>query len=236
MSLSDALIHRQRDGDAQTQPGVSLDRDASLGLEMKTSLASGEYEATKLRNALISQKEQLNLLLGRDVRTEFGVAPTAEIAFAEFDLTAAQERAIAQRAEIKEARLKMRQAEYGRRLKKAEAWPEVSLTPGYFSPLGVAVAPRNVAAAGVTVKWEPFDWGRKKREMTEAVKTIEQAGNALGEAEAQVLLDVSNRFRKLQEARALLGVTGAAQASAQEKLRVATNKFKQEPESTVKAL
>src|SRR5262249_35764525 len=60
------------------------------------------------------------------------------------------------------------------------------------------------------------------------VKTIEQADNGLREAEAQVLLDVNNRFRKLQESRALLVVTRAAQRAAQEKMRVATNKFKLE--------
>lgn len=138
---------------------------------------------------------------------------------AEFDLAAAQERAVAERTEIKEARLKMRQADYNRRLKKAESWPEVSLTLGYFSPLGVAVVPRNVAAVSVTVKWEPFDWGRKKRELTEAQKTIEQAGNALREAEAQILLDVSNRFRKLQEARAARRDRGRASFGAGETAR-----------------
>jgi outer membrane protein TolC len=201
---------------------------AADGLDVKTGIANDEYEATKLRNALGGQKEQLNLLLGRDLRTEFAVAPTTEIAFAEFDLAAAQGRALGLRAEIKEAQLKRRQAEYGRRIRKADSLPDVSLTLGYFSPFGVALAPRNVAAVGVTVKWEPFDWGRRKRELAEADKTIEQADNGLRETEAQVLLDVSNRFRKLQETRALLAVTGASQRAAQEKLRVATNKFKQE--------
>jgi len=222
-----AKLHRELDrvvGEYVVQK-VALTSDS---LEVKTSLASDEYEATKLRNALTSQKEQLNLLLGRDVRTTFNVVPAIETTFAEFDLAAAQQRAVEQRTEIKEARLKMKQAELARRIKKAERVPEVSLTLGYFSPLGVAVVPHNVAAAGVSVKWEPFDWGRKKRELAEAQKTIAQADNTLREAEAQVLLDVNGRFRKLQEARSLLKVTQAAQASAQEKLRVETNKFKLE--------
>src|SRR5262249_1831165 len=67
---------------------------AADGLDVKTGLANDEYEATKLRNALAAQKEQLNLLLGRDVRADFSVAPMTEIAFAEFDLAAAQERAV----------------------------------------------------------------------------------------------------------------------------------------------
>ena len=202
---------------------VALTSDS---LDVKTSLANDEYEATKLRNAMAAQKEQLNLLLGRDVSMEFSTSPVPENALYEFDLNAARERAIAQRGEIKEALLKRKQAEYTRRIKKSESLPEVSLTAGYFSSLGFAVLPVNVAAVGVSVKWEPFDWGRKKRELAETRKTIEQADNTLREAEAQVVLDVNARFRKLEEARALLRVTLAAQAAAQEKLRVATNKFK----------
>ncbi len=200
----------------------------SDSLDVKTSLANDEYEAVKLRNAMATQKEQLNLLLGRDVRTEFNTSPASENVLYEFDQDAARERALAQRGEIKEARLRMKQAEYSRRIKKSEALPDVSLTAGYFSPIGFAVLPTNIAAVGVSVKWEPFDWGRKKREMAEARKTIQQADNALREAEAQVVLDVNARFRKLEESRALLRVTQAMQASAQEKLRVATNKFKLE--------
>jgi outer membrane protein TolC len=220
-------LHRELDrvvGEYVLQK-VALTADS---LEVKTRLAHDEYEATKLGHALAAQKEQLNLLLGRDVRAEFNARPVTHQVALELDLAAAQRRALEQRAEIKEARLKMKQAEYNRRLKKAEAWPEVSLTVGYFSPLGIEVVPRNVAAAGLTVKWEPFDWGRKKRELTEVHKAIEQADNATREAEAQVLLDVNNRFRKLQEVRALLRLTQAAQQAAQEKLRVATNKFRQE--------
>jgi outer membrane protein len=204
---------------------VALTSDS---LDVKTSLAHDEYEATKLRNAMAAQKEQLNLLLGRDVRTEFRTSPTPENVIYEFDPDAARERAIAERGEIKEARLKLKMAEYTRRIKKSEALPDVSLTFGYFSSAGFAILPVNVAAIGVSVKWEPFDWGRKKRELAEIRKTIDQADNALREAEAQVVLDVNARFRKLEEARALLRVTEAAQTAAQEKLRVATNKYKLE--------
>ena len=42
-------------------------------LEVKTRLAKTEYEALNLTNQLATQKEQLNNLLGRDVRTDFRV-------------------------------------------------------------------------------------------------------------------------------------------------------------------
>ena len=201
---------------------------AADSLDVKARLANDEYEAVKLQNALAAQQEQLNLLLGRDLRTQFNVVNVTDNVLYELSLDAAQNRALSDRSEVRAARLQQRQAELQRRLRKAERLPDVSLTLGYFAPIGVGVLPRQVFGAGVSVKWEPFDWGRKRRELAVAEKNIAQAGNALREAEAQVLLDVNTRFRKLEEARALLHVVQIAQQAAQEKLRVASNKFKQE--------
>jgi outer membrane protein TolC len=98
----------------------------SESLEVKARLAREEYEALTLRHALESQREQLNHLLGRDLRTEFNLSPATESAFLEIDLPAAQSRALLQRAEVSEARLKLKQAEYDQLLKQSERWPEVS--------------------------------------------------------------------------------------------------------------
>ncbi len=201
---------------------------AADSLDVKTQLANDEYEAVRLGNALAAQKEQLNQLLGRDLLTAFDTAPAAEMALADFDLRAAQTRALEQRNELREARLKQQQAAVARRLKQAEDLPDVSLTMGTFAPLGLEFVPRTITGIGVSLKWEPFDWGRRKRELALASRTIEQTANLTREAETQILLDVNTRFRRLTETRALLRVAQAAQAASTEKLRVATNKFKQE--------
>lgn len=209
---------------------------AADGLDVKTQLANDEYETLRLHNTLMAQKEQLNQLRGGELTAEFAVAPDAVSGaaatgfseFAAYDLKAAQTRALEYRAELQEARLKQQQAAVARRLKKAEDLPEVSLTAGTFAPLGLEFVPRTITGIGVSLKWEPFDWGRRKRELALASRTIEQSANLTREAETQILLDVNTRFRKLTEARALLRVAQAAQVASTEKLRVATNKFKQE--------
>lgn len=201
---------------------------ASDSLDVKTQLAKEEYEALKVHNTLETAKEQLNHLLGRDIRTQFQVSPVSTATLYEADLSSAQTRALAERPEIREAQLKQKQAEYDYRIKKSEAIPDVSLTVGYYSAFGVSVLPRNAAGVGVTMNWEPFDWGRRKHEMDEKQKTIEQAREGMQEVEALILREVGDRFRKLQESRALLRVSDMAQAAAQEKLRVATTKYEQE--------
>jgi outer membrane protein len=227
-AIEDTLkLHRELDrvvGEYVVQK-VALAADS---LDVKMRLAADEYEAVKLKHALAAQQEQLNLLLGRDLRTSFNVVNVSENVLYELSLDAAQNHALYERAEVRTARLQQRQAGLQRRLRRAERLPDVSLTLGYFAPLGLSVLPQHVFGAGVSVKWEPFDWGRKRRETSEAEHNIAQADNALREAEAQVLLDVNTRFRKLEEARVLLRVVQAAQLAAQERLRVASNKFKQE--------
>jgi len=197
-------------------------------LEVKTSLAKSEYEALELSDTLASQKEQLNQLLGRDVHTEFAVSPAPTFSRYEVDLVAAREQALAGRPEIQEAKLKIKQANYDRRIKKSEYIPDVSLSFNYVSPQNVNFVPRQIASAGISLSWEPFDWGRKKRELAEKNRSIEQAELSLREAESAVLIEVNNKFRKLQQTRQLLTIGQLAEESAREQVRVAANRYRLE--------
>ncbi len=203
---------------------VSLKSDS---LDVKTRLAKAEYEALNQTNQLATEKEQLNNLLGRDVRTDFKVSVVANANDFSIDLASARSRALDQRPEVREARLKIRQAELDRRIKKSEYIPDVSvglttLTLRNFDN----IIPKNFASIGVAVKWEIFDWGRKKNELAEKDKTIEQAKNDLYETESNVLIDVGDKVRKLQQTGQALVVAKLERETAREVLRVNTNKYK----------
>lgn len=203
---------------------VSLKADS---LQVQTRLATADYEALSLTDRLSTQKEQLNNLLGRDVRTEFTVSPVPDRTEFEFDLAAARSRALNQRPELNEARLRINQAEVDRRIKKSEYIPDVSAGFTYLSSHGFNdVLPPNLATVGVVVTWEVFDWGRKRDQLAEKDKTIEQAKNAQHDTENQVLIDVGDKFRKLQESRQALVVARLAQDTARENVRINTNKYR----------
>src|SRR6185312_7274321 len=153
-------------------------------LEVKTRLAKSEYERLNVSNQLAAQKEQLNNMLARDIRTEFEVAAVIEPSDLEADLPSAQSRALAQRPEIKAARLKVKQADLDRRIKKSEFIPDISLGLNYISPRNFdSFVPKNVANVGLVVTWDVFDWGKKNRELEEKLKTTEQAEIGVQEAE-----------------------------------------------------
>ena len=203
---------------------VSLKADS---LSVKTRLAKAEYEALNLSNQLATEKEQLNNLLGRDVRTEFRVAAIPDDGDFDADLSIARTQALDQRPELRESRLKVRQAEVDRRIKKSEYIPDVSVGFTYMSFRNFDEAiPKNSASLSVLMKWEVFDWGRKKNQLAEKDRTIEQTKNGLREAESLVLIEVGDKFRKLQQTRQALVVAQLKQETERENMRVSVNKYK----------
>jgi len=197
-------------------------------LDVQTRLAKADYDALTLRHALATQQEQLNFLLGLDVQTTFQVSPVSETVVYAEDAEAASRRAVTQRPELQQAQLKVKQAEYDRRMKQAEYIPDVSLAFSYLSPFNVEFVPHNIASVGVLLSWELFDWGRKHREIAEKRKTERQAINTVSDTEMSVQLEVRSKLRTLQEKAALLRVEQLAQETTIEKLRVMMQKYTQQ--------
>src|SRR5262249_56452439 len=103
---------------------VALRSDA---LDVQVRLAQVELDHTTQSDTLASQKEQMNQLLGRDVRTAFTVDEFPAVSLTDVDLAAASTRALANRPDVAQARLAVKQAELEYRLKKADRIPEVSV-------------------------------------------------------------------------------------------------------------
>jgi len=165
--------------------------------------------------------------LGRDVRTDFRVSTVADANDFGLDLISSRNRALDQRPEVRAARLRVRQADLDRRIKKSEYIPDVSVGFTYLAFRNFGdIIPRNFASLGVVVKWEVFDWGRKKDQLAEKDKTIAQAKNGLHEAESLVLIDVGDKFRKLQQTRQALVVAQLEQETAREVLRINASRYK----------
>ncbi len=200
----------------------------SDSLDVKAKLASERYKLVQLRHTLDTRKEYLNDLLGRDIGTDFYAEQVPPTSFEEIELKSAQDRALSQRTEIKQAELKIRQAGYDRRMAKADYIPEVGVAFNYLSPFNVEFVPKNVASLGLELKWEPWDWGRRKDVLNQKKVTEAQAQTQLNDVQAKVLMDVNSRFRKLEESRMLISVARASRDSAQQRLREVTNKYQEQ--------
>jgi outer membrane protein len=199
----------------------------SSSLDVKAKLAQAQYQIIQLDNTLQTQKERLNFLMGRDLDVPFRTQQVPPEQPEEIDLKLARQTALSQRPEIKEAEIDTRRAEYDRKLAKSQYIPDIGAAFHYTSPFNTSILPENIASAGFEMRWEPFEWGRRRDEVKQKDVVVEQSKYQLDETRSQVLLDVDSNFRKLAESRALLAVAEAARAAANEKLREVNDKFRQ---------
>ncbi|HUL35255.1 MAG TPA: TolC family protein [Candidatus Eisenbacteria bacterium] len=194
---------------------------------VKAQLAQAELQLVTLQDTLQTQKENLNNLLGRDVRTDFRVSGVPGPLPEEQDLESARRIALENRTEVRQAQFKIDQAVFSRRLQKAQYIPEIGGQYMYFSPFTIQGFPENVNSIGLSLKWDVFDWGYKRHLLDEKDRTIAQSRLNLTETQSQVVLDIDNRFRKLREARAQLKVSELSQEAEKEKLDAVLEQYKQ---------
>jgi len=198
-------------------------------LDTQARLARSEHTARTQGDALITQKERLNNLMGRDPKTAFRVSEEPPAARAGYPSMAdAESIAIAQRPDVQEKIFKLKQAETGARITKADYIPSLNLVMQLTQLFNVDFIPETNWIVGLQLRWDIYDWGRKSNDLTKKKAEIAQAANDLDDTRAQVTIEVDSRLRELEQAQDLVKVTEIGQAAATEKLRVLTNQYKQQ--------
>jgi outer membrane protein len=191
----------------------------------RSAVATAAVQVRKIENSLATGREQMNRLLGREVRTPFRVASAAEGVPQPLDLEAARARALQDRPELRQARLAVEKAETERRMKLWEYVPEVSVGVTYSSNFNVDTLPRHVAIAGVFASWE-MDWGRRGKEANQKSLAAEEARAKARDAEAAVLVEVGDRHRKLGEALDQVEATRLSLEGLRAKAPVVANRYR----------
>ena len=197
-------------------------------LEVDARLTKAQYDLSVAENGLATQREHLNHLLARDLATAFRVDWMPEEDATTLTLEQARHQAIADRPEIRGAHLKEKQAEYDRRIAKAEYIPDFGLALSYQGVQNVKALPTNVAVAGFALTWEPFDWGRRRNRVREKSNTLAEAHNGAQEAESQIAVEVGSKYRKWKEGALLLKASRTGHEAATEQFRVTSNQYKEQ--------
>ena len=196
-------------------------------LEVRSRLARTEHKARTERNALATQLERLNALMGRDVRTRFRVSGVGAIDTAGMEPDRAEALALAQRPEVQQARLKLQHAQYGYQIKKSDYIPDLNLVMNYSRLFNVSLIPTEIWTVGLELKWEIYDWGRKSDQLGQKTADIMQARNDIRAIEDKVRIEVDAHLLQLEEAKEYIKVTDLVQAAAREKLRVLMNLYRE---------
>lgn len=196
---------------------VALQSDA---LEVDARLVRAQSERMKIAHAIESDREQLNLLMGRPLDTPIEVIP--------FVAPHASSNAVTADAssEVTTARLRVQQARTDMRLKRADFYPDVALLGTYLAPTNFDLLPKNIASAAIVATWDPFTWGARRAELAQKAKNLEEAQNAERETRDRIQLAINAQRRLIDERAADIEVRSAEQRTAAEKLRVVTEKYK----------
>jgi outer membrane protein TolC len=199
----------------------------SDSLTVKAKLKQQRYQLLTAEDAFELQKQNLNRLLGRDLRTPFSVEMVPFGALVEWDLDTARKQALEQRPELRGARLQTKIAELDVRREHAKYIPDLSFQVSYLGFQNVNFLPQNAGTVGFLFQWQPFDWGYKKHRIAELNATTEQKATAERDVEQRILLEVEEKFRKLGEARLLLDALTDQREADQTKLREVTDRYNQ---------
>lgn len=194
-------------------------------LSIRVGLMQQQLELASLGRTAQGAREQLNVLLGRDIDEAFAVEPLRPVPVDEVNGRAAEAQAVADRPEVRIGRLQSEQASFDLRASATPGLPDVSVAFNYAGFYGFDLLPHHGAQLGVMATWEPWDWGRRKAERERKRLAVEQAGIAAREAEARVRVDVRARTREVQDAFERARLSEAAREAARERLRVATERF-----------
>jgi outer membrane protein TolC len=189
----------------------------SLRIAAQRNKAS--YQLTVIQDALADQKEALNRLLGRDLQTDFTIETVPSSLAEESSLQHARAFAIEKRPEIKSEAIKKEKASLDIKIEKTRYIPDVSIQANYLTAPNISFLPQNVGAVGVLLTWQPWDWGQKRHNIAQKVDAEKQAQLSIDSVRDQVLQQVDSTFRRLREARELLGSAQAARDAEAEKLR-----------------
>ena len=197
-------------------------------LEVDARLMKAQYDLSVAENGLATQHERLNQLLGRDLATPFRFEFMPEEDATGLTLEQVRQQASQNRPEIRQAHLREKQADYDRRIAKAEYIPDLGVAVSYMGIQNVQVLPTNVGVAGLALTWEPFDWGRRRNRIREKANALAQARNGTQEAESQIGVEVAAKYRKWREASLLLKATRTGHEAAVEEFRVTSNRYSEQ--------
>jgi outer membrane protein TolC len=196
-------------------------------LDVQKRLAESEFDLQQQKDALATNKSQLNLLLGRDIHLDFQTREVAESPLATLSLPDLEKLALAQRPQVRQAVLRVKQAELDRRVTAAQYSPELNLELTYVKPQNAGLFPDQLFTVGASMTWVPITWGKVSNEIQAKTQALLQAQNNQAQVSDQVRVEVGSQFRTVQTDLERVRATRVALDAARESLRVARVRYGQ---------
>lgn len=196
-------------------------------LDVRKRLADALFDYGQQRDSLATNKSQLNLLLGRDIHTDFRVTEVGESRITGMTLPDLEALAVTQRPQVHQAVLKVRQAELDRRITAAQYAPDINLSLNYVKPYNGGLLPDQIVTIGAELTWQPITWGKINNETQAKEQVVLQARNNVKQVSDQVLVEVGSQYRTVHTDQERVVAARMALDAALESLRVAKVRYGQ---------
>lgn len=230
---------------ATTNLRVEVGRSAPLdSMKIDVRLASIEQELSRLRADQQVLRVQLGRLLGMNLSTDRPPRITGHLQTSPAPLPDIEQgRALAseQRSELKAAKVQLEKARKGLNVERAEYWPRVDGVVKYGTRSGLpydqesatgALDHETTWSAGVSVVIPLFKGGASHTKVAQAKIKIDQAREALREAELRIHEDLERAYTNLSDSAHRILVTGKNRDVSVETLRIEQATY-QEGRSTI---
>jgi multidrug efflux pump subunit AcrB len=182
-------------------------------LQNRYSLLSAKIQISDLNS-------ELNDLLGLPLDTEINpLDPPPPETTARSRESFVQE-ALEKNPEIKAAQEAVKKAESGVKAAYIDYIPDFSMSAHYGYQDGVPFLTQNVGAFGVKMTWNIFDWGKRQAVVAQRKEQLTQANENLRRVERRIEVEIGKAYRRLEQTKNLIDVTGESLVLQKENLRL----------------
>ena len=197
-------------------------------MKVKAQIDRSALELMRARDEMRIDTEKLNHLMGANLTFRPTLESIPLPTDVEMNEHLAEEKALAQRPEIKAASTRRLQINLEKKIFLSNYIPNVSVGAIYLSLPGFnnSILPKNGIAPGIFITYDAFDWGRRAFMAKGASKRYQAATATLANTKDEVLIDLHEQMNKLAEARKFVDTSKFSREVALEDLRVTMNRYK----------
>jgi outer membrane protein TolC len=217
--------------DAQVKRAQSFFRAGTVGrndvLRAELGLAAAKQRLIQTNGGVVLARGQLARLMGLppdspiDPADKITEAPAGPL----MPASQAENRAVADRLEIKEIAKRIDQAEAGVSLAKSKMLPQVNAVANYTHTVGSQFSPTNAWFIGGTASWDIWEGGGTYYGIDESKARMAQALSARRKAEDGIRLETRSAHVNATTAAQALTVAREAVEQAEENFRIEQKRY-----------
>jgi len=201
-------------------------------LKVQVQLSSGQLSQIDASNSVMLAMMTLNTLIGLPIDTEIDLTSAVQPqAMENLQLAEITQEAIAARADLKAAGMRIHASEASVTATKGSWYPQVSLYGNYYySRPNPRILPtkdefKDTWDFGVNLSFDIWNWNTTKHQTDQAEATLTQSRETLEQLKDAIILEVNQSYLMLLQSKEKVSVAEVGVQQADENYRITKNKF-----------